>query len=187
MEQSSSEKPVVLQLVHKVPALYGRRRFIAALTKAGHFSLSWFIQIRPRIPHPGLYDLLTFVIFSSTPRSSWLFFSFGFPSKSCMYFFSPMRVPRSIHTSSSLDHPENSCTSLFIKSCILRRGLKFLDRTKRITRESKIICNAANPGKGKRSGGREGRSFCASTLQVGSEHCRRKLNMANMEMNCGVT
>ena len=46
------EKLTGLQLVMKFPAFYGTRRFITALTKARHLSLSWASPIQSSYPHP---------------------------------------------------------------------------------------------------------------------------------------
>jgi hypothetical protein len=46
------EKLTGLQLVKKLPAFYGTRRFITALTSAHHLSLSWASCIQSTHPHP---------------------------------------------------------------------------------------------------------------------------------------
>ena len=46
------EKLTGLQLVKKFPAFHGTRRFITALTKVPHFSLSWASPIQSIYPHP---------------------------------------------------------------------------------------------------------------------------------------
>ena len=46
------EKLTGLQLVKKLPAFYGTRRFITALTSVRHLSLSWACPIQSIYPHP---------------------------------------------------------------------------------------------------------------------------------------
>ena len=46
------EKLTGLQLVKKLPAFYGTRRFITALTRVRHLSLSWANPIQSTYPHP---------------------------------------------------------------------------------------------------------------------------------------
>ena len=46
------EKLTVLQLVKKLPAFHGTRRFITALTSVRHLSLSWVSPIQSIYPHP---------------------------------------------------------------------------------------------------------------------------------------
>ena len=46
------EKLTGFQLVKKVPAFYGTRRFITAFTSAHHLSLPWASLIQPIPPHP---------------------------------------------------------------------------------------------------------------------------------------
>ena len=46
------EKLTGLQLVKKLPAFHGTRRFIAALTSVRHLSLSWASPIQSIYPHP---------------------------------------------------------------------------------------------------------------------------------------
>ena len=46
------EKLTGLQLVKKLPAFHGTRRFITALTSVRHLSLSWASPIRSIYPHP---------------------------------------------------------------------------------------------------------------------------------------
>jgi len=46
------EKLTGLQLVKKFPAFHGTRRFIAALTRVRHLSLSWASPIQSTHPHP---------------------------------------------------------------------------------------------------------------------------------------
>ena len=41
-----------LQLVKKFPAFHGTRRFITALTRVRHLSLSWASPIQSTCPHP---------------------------------------------------------------------------------------------------------------------------------------
>ena len=46
------EKLTGLQLVKKFPAFHGTRRFITALTRVRHLSLSWARPIQSIYPHP---------------------------------------------------------------------------------------------------------------------------------------
>ena len=46
------EKAIASQLVKKLPAFYGTRKFITAFTSARHLYLSWASWIQPMPPHP---------------------------------------------------------------------------------------------------------------------------------------
>jgi len=46
------EKSTGPQLVKKIPAFYGTRRFITAFTSARHLSLSWTSSIQSILPQP---------------------------------------------------------------------------------------------------------------------------------------
>jgi len=52
MEQSPFEKFIVFQLVKKLLAFHGTRRFITVLTRARHLSLSWSRWIHSTHSHP---------------------------------------------------------------------------------------------------------------------------------------
>ena len=52
MVQKLLEKLTGLQLVKKLPAFHGTRRFITALTSVRHLSLSWASPIQSIYPHP---------------------------------------------------------------------------------------------------------------------------------------
>ena len=82
------EKLTGLQLVKKLPAFHGTRRFITALTSVRHLSLSWANTIQSLYPHPTSWRAI--LILSTHLRlglSSGLF-PFGFPSKT-LYTPSP--------------------------------------------------------------------------------------------------
>ena len=51
MEQSPSLEITGFQLVKKIPAFYGTRRFMTAVTSARHLSLSWASSIQTMPPH----------------------------------------------------------------------------------------------------------------------------------------
>jgi hypothetical protein len=53
-------------LVRKFPAFYGTRRFITAITRARHLSLTWSRLIQPIPPHHT--PVRTILILSSHPR-----------------------------------------------------------------------------------------------------------------------
>ena len=75
------EKLTSLQLVKKFPAFHGTRRFITALTRVRHLSLSWASPIQSINPHPTSWRSI--LILSTHLRlglSSGLLPS-GFPSK----------------------------------------------------------------------------------------------------------
>ena len=75
------EKLTGLQLVKKFPAFRGTRRFITALTRVRHLSLSWVSPIQYTCPHPTSWR---YILILSTHLhldfQSGLFPS-GFPSK----------------------------------------------------------------------------------------------------------
>jgi hypothetical protein len=76
----------------KFTFFYGNRRFITALTRARHRSLSWTTLIQSTPIHP--FSLISFLILSSHIRlglPSGLFTS-DFPSKILYHFWSPSTV-----------------------------------------------------------------------------------------------
>ena len=82
------EKLTRLQLVKKLPAFHGTRRFITALTSVRHLSLSWASPIQSIYPHPTSWRSM--LILSTHLRlglPSGLFPS-GFPTKT-LYTPSP--------------------------------------------------------------------------------------------------
>ena len=75
------EKLTGLQLVKKFPAFHGTRRFITALTRVRHLSLSWASPIQSIYPHPTSWRS---VLILSTPLRLGLpsgLFPSGFPNK----------------------------------------------------------------------------------------------------------
>ena len=75
------EKLTGLQLVKKFPAFHGTRKFITALTRVRHLSLSWASPIQSIYPHPTSWRSI--LIFSTHLRlglPSGLLPS-GFPTK----------------------------------------------------------------------------------------------------------
>ena len=85
------EKVTGLQLIKKIPAFYGTRRFITALTSVHHLSLSWTSPIQSTYPHPTSWRSI--LILSTHLRlglPSGLFHS-SFPTKT-------LYTPLSLHT-----------------------------------------------------------------------------------------
>jgi len=79
-----------LQLVKKLPAFHGTRRFITALTSVRHLSLSWTSPIQSMYPHPTSWRSI--LILSTHLRlglPSGLLPS-GFPSKT---LYTPLSSP----------------------------------------------------------------------------------------------
>ena len=84
------EKLTGLQLVKKLPAFHGTRRFITALTSVRHLSLSWASPIQSTYPHPTSWR--SFLILSThlcLGLPSGLFPS-GFPTKT---LYTPLSSP----------------------------------------------------------------------------------------------
>ena len=82
------EKLTVLQLVKKFPAFHGTRRFITALTRLRHLSLSWASPIQSIYPHPTTWR---FILILSTHLRLGLpsgLLPSGFPTKT-LYTPSP--------------------------------------------------------------------------------------------------
>ena len=84
------EKLTVLQLVKKLSAFYGTRRFITALKSVRHLSLSWASPIQPIYPHPTSCRSIL-ILFTHLRRGlpSGLF-PFGFPTKT---LYAPLSSP----------------------------------------------------------------------------------------------
>ena len=82
------EKLTGLQLVKKFPTFYGTRRFITALTRVRHLSLSWANPIQSTYPHPTSWrSILILSTLLCLGLSSGLFPS-GFPTKTLYAFLS---------------------------------------------------------------------------------------------------
>jgi len=92
------EKLNGLQLVKKLPAFYGTRRFITALTSVRRLSLSWASPIQSIYPHPTCCKSI--IILSTHLRlghPSRLLPS-GFPTKTLYTtLFSPIRATCPVH------------------------------------------------------------------------------------------
>ena len=92
------EKLTGLQLVKKFPAFHGTRRFITALTRVRHLSLSWANPIQSTYPHPTSWRSI--LILSTHLRlglPSGLLPS-GFPSKTLYtHLSSPIRATCPAH------------------------------------------------------------------------------------------
>jgi len=83
------EKLTGLQLVMKFPAFYGTRRFITALTRARHLSLSWVSSNQSTYPHPTSWrsTLLSTHLRLGLPIG---LFPSGFPTKT---LYAPLCSP----------------------------------------------------------------------------------------------
>jgi hypothetical protein len=83
------EKLAVSQLVKKLPAFYGARRFITAFRSDRHLSLSWSSQSNPN-PHPTSWRSI--LILSSLLRLGLPggLFHLGFPTKT---LYTPLLSP----------------------------------------------------------------------------------------------
>ena len=82
------EKLTGFQLVKKLPAFHGTRRFISALTSVRHLSLSWASPIQSTYPHPTSWrSILILYTHLRLGLPSGLFPS-GFPTKN-LYTPSP--------------------------------------------------------------------------------------------------
>ena len=80
------EKLTGLQLVKKVPAFYGTRRFITALTSVRHLSLSCASPIQSTHPHPTSWrsiPILSKHLRLGLPNG---LFPSGFPTKTLYYW-----------------------------------------------------------------------------------------------------
>jgi hypothetical protein len=86
------EKPLIVQLLKKLPTFYGTRKFITVLTRTLHWSISWArsIQSHPYHPRP-LRSILILSTHLCLRLPSGLFPS-GFPTNILYAFlFSPTR------------------------------------------------------------------------------------------------
>ena len=88
------EKLTSLQLVKKLPAFHGTRRFITAFTIVRHLSLSWASPIQSIYPHPTSWSsILKLSTYLRLGLPSGLFPS-GFPTKTLYTpLSSPVRAP----------------------------------------------------------------------------------------------
>ena len=104
------EKLASLQLVKKLPAFYGTRRFITALTSVRHLSLSWASPIQSSYPNPTSWrSILIRVILPSTPWSPQRSLPLGFPHQHPVHsspFPHTGHMPRPSH-SSRFYHPHD--------------------------------------------------------------------------------
>ena len=103
------EKLTGSQLVKKLPAFYGTRRFTTAITSARHLSLSWASSIQPIPPPPNSWRsilILTSHLFLGLPSG---LFPSGFPTKTLYTsLFSRIRATCSRLTYySRFYHPNN--------------------------------------------------------------------------------
>ena len=89
------QKLTISQIVKKLPAFYGTRRFITAVTSARHLSLSWARSIQS-IHHIPLPEDPSYYF---PPIYAWVFHVASFPQdfqpKSCMLF--PIRATCPVH------------------------------------------------------------------------------------------
>jgi hypothetical protein len=122
MEQSPSWEANWLQLIKKIPAFYGTRRFITELTSARHLSLSWARPLQST--HPHLTSRRSVLILSSHLRlglPSGLLPS-AFPTKT-LYAppLSPIRAtcPAHLILNEISLAAENMCYFYVISHCIV--------------------------------------------------------------------
>ena len=92
------EKLIGLQLVKKLPAFHGTRRYITALTSVHHLSLSWASPIQSKYPHPTSWrSVLILFTHLYLGLLSGLFLS-GFPTKTLYTpLSSPIRATCPVH------------------------------------------------------------------------------------------
>jgi hypothetical protein len=85
MQQSSSSKPLVVQLLKGFPIFYGTRMFITVVARTSHWSLSWARLIQSTQSHPT--SPRSILILSSHLRLGLPtgFSPSGFPTKSCTH------------------------------------------------------------------------------------------------------
>ena len=98
------EKLTSLQLVKKFPVFQGTRKFITALTRVRHLSLSWASPIQSIYPHPT-----SNIIHPSTPRSPQWSLSLRFPHQDTIHttlLTHTRHMPSPSH-SSPFYHPHN--------------------------------------------------------------------------------
>ena len=102
------EKLTGLQLVKKLPAFHGTRRFITALTSVRHLSLSWANPIQSIYPHPTSWRSILILSTHLRLGLPMVFFPPVFPAR-------PYAPPLLTHTrhmpspshSSRFYHPHN--------------------------------------------------------------------------------
>ena len=75
------EKLTGLQLVKKFPAFHGTRRFITALTRVRHLSLSWASPIQSIYPHPTSWRSILILLTHLRLGLPSGLFPCGFPTK----------------------------------------------------------------------------------------------------------
>ena len=113
-----------LQLVKKLPAFHGTRRFITALTNVRHLSLSWASPIQSICPHPTSWRSIQISTHLRLGLPSGLFPS-GFPANTLYTPLSlPIRATCPAHFALRLplyyvSHMVLFCNFVFVNSCLL--------------------------------------------------------------------
>ena len=106
------EKLTVPQLVTKVPAFYGTRRFITAFTNVHHLSLSWASSIQSIPPTSHFLKIHLNIILPSTPGSPRWSLSFRIHHQNPVFASS---LPHTCHMPSP-SHPMESTQLIITRS-----------------------------------------------------------------------
>ena len=84
------DKLTGFQLIKKLPAVYGTRRFITAFTSARHLSLSWASSIQSIASHPTSWRSILILSSNLCLGVTHGLFPLGFPTKS---LYTPLHSP----------------------------------------------------------------------------------------------
>jgi hypothetical protein len=120
MEQILLDKVTGSQLVKKLPAFYGTRRFITAFTRTRHLSLFWARSIQFMPPYSTSWKSILILSSPSRPGSSQWSLCLRFPQQNpvCISYL-PYTCYVPCQSPSWFDHPNNISRVQIIKLLVM--------------------------------------------------------------------